>query len=82
MFWTIARRRDVVVRAAKTAALVGVLLIAINHWDALLAGDVDSLRVAKMLLTFLVPYSVSTYAAVKAIQAVESSANQSNSRPR
>lgn len=57
-----------VVRAAKTAALVGLLLIAINHWDALLVGDVDGLRLAKMLLTLLVPYSVSTYASVRAIE--------------
>lgn len=68
MFWRIALQRDVVLRALKTAALVGLLLIAINHWDALLAGDIDATRVAKMLLTILVPYSVSTYASVRAIQ--------------
>ena len=61
-------RRDVVTRALKTAALVGLLLVAINHWDALLADDVDGLRAAKMFLTVLVPYSVSTYSSVRAIQ--------------
>ena len=71
MFWRIALQRGVVLRALKTAALVGLLLIAINHWDALLAGDVDAMRVAKMLLTVLVPYSVSTYASVRAIQGLE-----------
>ena len=71
MFWRIALQRDVVLRALKTAALVGLLLIGINHWDALLAGDVDAMRVAKMLLTVLVPYSVSTYASVRAIQGLE-----------
>ena len=71
MFWRIAARRDVVLRALKTAALVGLLLIAINHWDALLAGEVDTMRAAKMLLTILVPYSVSTYSSVKAIAGLE-----------
>ena len=64
-------------RAAKTAVFVGVILIAINHGDALLAGNIDPARLAKMLLTFVVPYSVSTYASVKAIQHAESDATGS-----
>jgi len=75
VFWSIASRRDVVLRALRTAALVGLLLIAINHWDALLAGDVDAMRVGKMLLTILVPYSVSTYASVRAIESLQSAGN-------
>ena len=71
MFWAIARQRDVVLRALKTAALVGLVLIAINHGDALVAGDVSAERLAKMLLTVLVPYCVSTYASVRAIQALQ-----------
>lgn len=59
------------VRALKTAALVGLVLIAINHGDAVLAGALDATRVAKMMLTVLVPYSVSTYASVRAIQGIE-----------
>jgi hypothetical protein len=74
VFWAIAIRRDVLVRALKTAALVGLVLIAINHGDALLAGAVDATRVAKMMLTILVPYSVSTYASVRAIQGIEAKA--------
>jgi hypothetical protein len=62
------------VRALKTAALIGSVLIAINHGDALLAGAVDVARVAKMILTVLVPYSVSTYASVRAIQGIEAKA--------
>lgn len=69
MFWQIAVRRDVVVRAAKTAVVVGFVLIAINHGDAVLSGELDAERLARMLLTLLVPYSVSTYSSVRAIQA-------------
>ena len=36
----LAARSDVVARAARTALLVGAILIAINHGDALLSGDV------------------------------------------
>ncbi len=69
MFWALARRRDVVVRALKTAALVGAVLVAINHGDALLTGSIAAEQLAKMVLTVLVPYCVSTYSSVRAIQA-------------
>jgi len=73
VFWAIASRRDVVIRALRTAVFVGVVLIVINHGDALLTGDVDPTRLAKMLLTFAVPYCVSTWSSVGAIrQAIRS----------
>ena len=67
----LAFRRDVVVRAAKVAAVVGTLLILINHGDAVLAGEVDMERGLRMLLTMLVPYAVSTYSSVGAIRAYD-----------
>ena len=67
-FLRLARRRDVVVRSLKTALLVGVVLIAINHGDALARGEVDLVRLAKMILTFGVPYCVSTYASVSTLK--------------
>ena len=69
VFWAIARQRDVVLRALKTAALVGLVLIAINHGDALVAGEVSFERLAKMLLTVLVPYLVSTFSSVSSLRA-------------
>ncbi len=53
-------------RSTKVALLVGAALIAINHGDAILAGDVDRGRLLKMALTVLVPYLVSTFASVGA----------------
>lgn len=67
-FLRLAGRSDVVVRALRTALLVGAILIAINHGDALLAGDVGPVQVGKMALTVFVPYCVSTYASVRALQ--------------
>ena len=41
--------------------------IIINHGDALLHGQVDGDRLFKMILTFTVPYGVSTFSSVSAI---------------
>jgi hypothetical protein len=54
----------VVRRALGFAVVVGSILIAINHGDALLAGELDSRRWLKMGLTVLVPYCVSTLSSV------------------
>jgi hypothetical protein len=62
----------VVRRALKYAVVVGAILIAINHWDGLLTGDVAGGRVAKMALTVCVPYLVSTFSSVGAMRQAES----------
>ena len=65
----IAARRDIVTRSVKVALIVGSILVAINQGNRLLAGE-WSLEIAlKMVLTFLVPYCVSTYASVSAVRA-------------
>ncbi len=67
----VARRPSVVRRALKYAVVVGSVLIAINHGNAILGGDLDSGRLAQMALTTLVPYCVSTLSSVDALLAVE-----------
>ena len=64
----LATQWSVVRRALMAGALVGSLQILINHGDALLAGELSSRRVLKMILTSLVPYMVSTFASVGAIR--------------
>ncbi len=59
----------VVRRALACAAVVGAILIAINHWDAILRGEMTGQRLFQMGLTVLVPYCVSTYSSVSAIRA-------------
>jgi hypothetical protein len=66
----VATERAVVARACKFAVVVGAVLIAINHGDALLAGDVSAGRLLKMGLTVLVPYVVSTLSSVGATLAL------------
>jgi hypothetical protein len=66
----VARERAVVLRACKFALVVGAVLIAINHGDALLAGELGPRRLLKMGLTVLVPYVVSTLSSVGATLAL------------
>lgn len=65
----LATRPSVVRRALALAAVVGPLLIAINHGDRLFAGEIDGARIFKMSLTFFVPYAVSTWSSVAALRA-------------
>lgn len=66
----IAAEPAVVRRALKTAALVGALLIAINHGEALVHGPIDRARLLRIALTLLVPYAVSTSSSVAALRSM------------
>jgi uncharacterized membrane protein YwzB len=66
---------SVVKRSIKFAVVVGAVLISINHGDAILEGTVSRRRVFQMLLTIVVPYTVSTLSSVQAIRQI--SARQS-----
>lgn len=54
--------------ALKVSILVGTLLALINHGAAFVNMEFSTDRIAQVLLTYLVPYCVSTYSSVKAIQ--------------
>lgn len=68
----LARRRDVVVRAVRVALVVGTLLIIINYADRAIANNLTGVDLIKMVITYLVPYGVSTYSAVGALRAQQS----------
>lgn len=59
---------SVVKRALKYAVVVGCILIAINHSDAILKGEVTPGRWLRMALTVVVPYVVSTLSSVGAMR--------------
>ena len=69
-FLGLALSPRVVRRALLYAFVVGAILIAINHGDALLAGQLSAGRWWKMGLTVLVPYTVSTLSSVGALRSV------------
>ena len=52
-------------RALRVALLVGLVLFAINQLDVVLRGGLTWAVGAKIGLTFLVPYAVSTYSALQ-----------------
>ena len=59
---------SVVRRAIRYAIIVGIILISINHLDAILRGELTRGRLFKMGLTVVVPYVVSTLSSVGALR--------------
>ena len=60
-------RVSVVKRGLKFCVIVGVILIAINHGDVILRGQLQPINYIKMGLTVMVPYMVSVFSSVGAI---------------
>jgi len=63
-FIKVAFTKPVVSNALKVALVVGTMLNLINQGDALLQLHFDKVNWFKLLLTYTVPYGVSTYTAV------------------
>lgn len=74
---TCAMSGPVVRRAVASALVVGPLLTAINHGDAIISGDISGGRLLKIALTVIVPFAVSTCSSVHAAQAHYDSATTS-----
>ena len=71
---TLAAHPATVRRALVTSLFVGTVLTAINHGPAILQGTVTGERIVQMLLTFVVPYVVSTVSSVSTRREMESAA--------
>ena len=67
-FWPLATSKPVVKRAARIALVVGTILAVINHGDRMLFGGFSFVALLKILLSYCVPYSVSTYSSVLAVR--------------
>lgn len=55
----------VFLRAFLVAAVIGTIQFLINQLDVVLSGQVTALVVARILVTYLLPFLVSTYSAVE-----------------
>ena len=64
----IVTRADVLLRALKMASIVGIVLAIINHGDHILLGTMTVTNWIKILITFCVPFCVSTISSVLAIR--------------
>ncbi|WP_223421243.1 nitrate/nitrite transporter NrtS [Tateyamaria pelophila] len=67
-FWRVATEASVIKRAIRIALIVGTVIAIINHGDRMVQGTMDAAAWLKCLLTFLVPYAVSTYSSVMAVR--------------
>ena len=64
-----ATRPDIVRRSVKVGLTVGTILALINHGDRIIAMNIDLASGCKIVLTYLVPYCVSTWASVQTARA-------------
>lgn len=67
-------------RAAKVCVLVGTILVLVNQGDVIVRGDLDANILAKIVISYCVPYCVSTYAAVSAAVFREDSSGSTRGR--
>jgi hypothetical protein len=78
-WWSYAVTGGVPRRSFAAAIVVGTILNLINQGDALFAGR--PLDWTKLILTYLVPYCVTTYGAVSFRLAAERARGQSGTAP-
>ena len=62
---TYSLERDTIVRSLKAALVIGTLLGLINHGQALLGGHFTGSELVPLLITYLVPFCVTTYGQVQ-----------------
>jgi hypothetical protein len=60
-----AFEKDIVFSSLKVALIVGIILNVINQGDVFITQDYAKINWVKFVLTFVVPYLVSTYASVR-----------------
>lgn len=74
-FLVLCFTKNIVKRASVTALVVGAILIVINQGDALLSGQVNANLLFKIILTVLVPYTVSTVSSASTILSLRGEAH-------
>jgi hypothetical protein len=79
-FWRYWFLRATVRRAVKVAAVVGSILTLINQHDVLWRGEFSLHLFLKILLTFTVPYSVSSFSSARAYMHMDREAAASRQR--
>lgn len=67
-FFHIAASKEVVIISLKMALVVGTILALINHGPSFIKGTLSQENIFQIALTYIVPYCVSSFSSVKAIQ--------------
>ncbi|OPX54999.1 hypothetical protein SAMN02745127_02882 [Oceanospirillum multiglobuliferum] len=65
-WFSIATEKAILKRSIKVMAIVGTSLMLINHGDRLISNTLETEHIFKIVLTYLVPFSVATYSSVVA----------------
>jgi len=63
LFFRYAQDPVCVGRAIKVALVIGTIIVLLNHFDAIMDGTVSRTNILQMLITYTVPFCVSTYGA-------------------
>jgi uncharacterized peroxidase-related enzyme len=74
----LALENNTVKRAFRTAIIVGIILNFINHYQAFITLSFNNINLPMVLLTFMVPYMVSTFSSVAANNSLNKGENQSS----
>ncbi|MBM75416.1 MAG: hypothetical protein CMK59_08435 [Proteobacteria bacterium] len=65
-YLSLATRRSIIKRGLGFSIIVGSILVIINHGDRLNSDDIAQIPIYKVLLTYLVPYVVSSLSSIQA----------------
>ncbi|MFK5938160.1 MAG: nitrate/nitrite transporter NrtS [Sulfurimonas sp.] len=63
VYFDISTSKSIITRALKISLIVGTALNLINQYHAIISFNFVDLNIAKILLTYSVPYLVTTYTA-------------------
>ncbi len=69
--FTVAFSKEVMMTAARVALVVGTILALINHGPNIVHGTLSHENIYQIIITYLVPYCVSTYSALKMFQQIK-----------
>ena len=70
-YLVLAVEPGIVKRGLKYSVVVGSVLVLINHGDSLFSGTLTRTQILKILLTYTVPYAVSSLSSIQALLAQE-----------
>ena len=63
----LAVKPSIVKRGLTFSLIVGTILVLINHADTLFYGEMNAVLIRKIVLTYAVPYIVSSLSSVQAL---------------
>ena len=60
-------KKKIIFNALRVSAVIGTLLNLINNSEEVLVGKISAVYLLKVLITYLIPFSVSYYSSHKAL---------------